>query len=61
MELRSLITVAEIHISAAADVLVGTISSNQCRLMDESRKVQGKARMPYVTPEGALHSEWPGR
>jgi hypothetical protein len=56
IELRSLITLADIYISSAADVLVGTLTSNQCRLMDELRKVQGKARMPYVTPEGVLHA-----
>lgn len=54
IELRSLITLADIYISAAADILVGTLTSNQCRLMDELRKVAGKARMPYLTPEGTL-------
>lgn len=54
IELRSLVTLADIYISAAADLLVGTLSSNQCRMMDELRKVAGKARMPYLTPEVAL-------
>lgn len=52
MELQVLLTLAEVFISASADVLVGTLSSNQCRLMDELRKLQGKGRMPYLTPEG---------
>jgi hypothetical protein len=54
MELQALLTLAEVFISASADVLVGTLSSNQCRLMDELRKLQGKGRMPYLTPEGQL-------
>lgn len=54
MELQVLLTLAEVYISSTADVLVGTLSSNQCRLMDEFRKLQGKARMPYLTPEGDL-------
>lgn len=54
MELQVLLTLAEVYISATADVLVGTLSSNQCRLMDELRKLQGKGRMPYLTPEGRL-------
>jgi hypothetical protein len=54
MELQVLLTLAEVFISASADVLVGTLSSNQCRLMDELRKLQGKGRMPYLTPEGEL-------
>jgi hypothetical protein len=52
--LMSLITLVDVYISSAADVLVGTLTSNQCRLRDELRKVQGKARMPYVTPERQL-------
>jgi hypothetical protein len=54
IQMRALFTLADIYISAAADVLVGTLSSNQCRLMDELRKVQGKARIPYVSPEDRL-------
>jgi hypothetical protein len=54
MELQVLLTLAEVFISASADVLVGTLSSNQCRLMDELRKLQGKGRMPYLTPENEL-------
>jgi hypothetical protein len=54
MELQVLLTLAEVLISASADVLVGTLTSNQCRLMDELRKLQGKGRMPYLTPEGQL-------
>jgi Alpha-(1,6)-fucosyltransferase N- and catalytic domains len=54
MELQVLLTLAEVFVSASADVLVGTLSSNQCRLMDELRKLQGKGRMPYLTPERQL-------
>lgn len=54
VELQVLLTLAEVFISASADVLVGTLSSNQCRLMDELRKLQGKGRMPYLTPEREL-------
>lgn len=51
MELRALVTLIEIYISASADVLIGTLSSNQCRLMNELRLVAGKWRMPYINPE----------
>jgi Alpha-(1,6)-fucosyltransferase N- and catalytic domains len=54
IELQVLLTLAEVFISASADVLVGTLSSNQCRLMDELRKLQGKGRTPYLSPEGQL-------
>lgn len=54
MEFQVLRTLAEVFISASADVFVGTLSSNQCRLMDELRKLQGKGRMPFLTPEGKL-------
>ena len=35
----------------AGDVFVGTRSSNWCRLIDELRKTNGKARVPYYSPE----------
>lgn len=33
------------------DVFVGTRTSNWCRMIDEIRKVHGKARIPYFSPE----------
>lgn len=51
IEVQMLLTIAENYISSTADVLGGTLSSNQCRVMDELRKLQGKARMPYLSPE----------
>jgi hypothetical protein len=33
------------------DVFVGTRSSNWCRVIDELRKANGKARVPFYSPE----------
>lgn len=54
IEYQILSTLAELMVASSADISVGTLSSNQCRLLDEQRKIQGKARMPYLTPEGTL-------
>lgn len=51
-EWQVLISLSDFY--ATADIFVGTLSSNWCRLTDELRKVQGKARVPYLTPEGTL-------
>ena len=33
------------------DLFIGTRSSNWCRLIDEIRKTNGKARAPFLSPE----------
>lgn len=58
IELQMLMTLTDLIVALSADVFVGTLSSNQNRLIDELRKVHGKARIPYLTPEKALLS-WP--
>jgi hypothetical protein len=48
------LALADLAITAQADVLVGTLSSNWPRLADELRRAGGKARVPVATPEGRL-------
>lgn len=50
-EWQVLLSLADLYITASADIFVGTLSSNWCRLADRIRHMQGKAQMPYVTPE----------
>jgi hypothetical protein len=52
IELQVLVSLADLYISSLADIFVGTLSSNWCRLADELRKAHGKAGLPYLTPEG---------
>jgi hypothetical protein len=52
VEWQVLVSLADLYISALADVFVGALSSNWCRLTDELRKAHGKAGMPYLTPRG---------
>jgi len=49
------LALADLAITAQADVLVGTLSSNWLRLADELRRAGGKARVPVATPEGRLY------
>jgi hypothetical protein len=44
---------SDLFIEANADLHVGTLSSNWCRLVDEMRLVLGKT-IPYYTPENRL-------
>lgn len=46
---------ADLFITAQADVHVGTLSSNWCRIHDELRRTNGRGRLPYVTPERKLY------
>ena len=46
---------ADLYITAQADVHVGTLSSNWCRIHDELRRTNGRGRLPYVTPEKKLY------
>lgn len=46
---------ADLYITAQADVHVGTLSSNWCRIHDELRRTNGRGRLPYVTPENKLY------
>jgi hypothetical protein len=52
VEWQVLVSLSDLYISSLADIFVGTLSSNWCRLADELRKAHGKAALPYLTPEG---------
>jgi hypothetical protein len=52
------LALADLAITAQADVLVGSLSSNWPRLADELRRAGGKGRVPVGTPEGKLHYSW---
>jgi len=45
------LAVADIFITAQADVMVGTLSSNWARIGDEFRRTHGKEWVPYLNPE----------
>ena len=45
------LAVADIFVTAQADVTVGTLSSNWARLGDEFRRANGKSMVPYLNPE----------
>jgi hypothetical protein len=45
------VSLADLFIQVQGDVFVGTRTSNWCRLIDEIRKVAGKARIPFFSPE----------
>ena len=49
------LAVADMYITACADVVTGTLSSNWCRTADALRRAAGRGRVPYVTPEKALY------
>lgn len=49
------LALADMAITAQADVQVGTLSSNWARLTDELRRANGRARVPYLTPERKLY------
>ena len=56
-ELRAKISLeflTDLFIEANADVHVGTLTSNWCRLVDEMRLVLGKT-IPYYTPENRYY------
>jgi hypothetical protein len=44
----------DLFIEANADLHVGTLTSNWCRLVDEIRLVLGKT-IPYYTPENLFY------
>ena len=45
------LAVADIFVTAQADVMVGILSSNWARLGDEFRRANGKGVVPYLNPE----------
>jgi hypothetical protein len=45
------VSLIDLYVQIQGDVFVGTRSSNWCRLIDEVRKANGKARIPYYSPE----------
>ena len=52
------VSLGGLFISIQGDLFVGTRSSNWCRLIDEIRKVRGKARIPYFSPETDIYFEF---
>lgn len=50
------LALADLFITAQADVLVGTLSSNWAEISDELRRANGKGRIPYLSPETPRHS-----
>lgn len=48
---------SDLFIEANADLHVGTLTSNWCRLVDEIRLVLGKT-IPYYTPENQYLMNW---
>jgi hypothetical protein len=48
---------SDLFIEANADLHVGTLTSNWCRLVDELRLVLGKT-LPYYTPENKFLINW---
>lgn len=52
VELQTYVSLVDLYVSVLADIFVGTLSSNWCRLADEFRKVFGKGALPYLTPSG---------
>ena len=45
------LALADVFVTAQADVQAGTLSSNWCRVGDMLRRANGRGRLPYVTPE----------
>ena len=48
---------SDLFIEVNADLHVGTLTSNWCRLVDEIRLVLGKT-LPYYTPENKFLMDW---
>lgn len=57
-ERETLISFSQLLLAVEADFFVGTRSSNWCRLIDELRKVNGKARTSYLTPAKDREHDW---
>ena len=51
MEATVRLALADVFVTAQADVQAGTLSSNWCRVGDMLRRANGRGRLPYVTPE----------
>jgi hypothetical protein len=47
---EAVISWVQLFLALEADWFVGQRKSNWCRLIDELRKVNGKARTPYISP-----------
>ena len=47
-----LISFVQLYLAVQADFFMGQRKSNWCRMIDELRKVNGKARTAYVSPSG---------
>ena len=55
MEHTVRLAIADMYITASADIAAGTLSSNWCRTSDALRRAAGRGRTPYVTPEKTLY------
>ncbi len=53
-----LISWTQLYIAVQCDIFVGTRTSNWCRLIDELRKVNGKASTPYLSPAADQEYEY---
>ena len=50
-------SLADLFVQVHADVWVGTLSSNWCRLVDELRSAMGKTCLPYLDVDGRYLTE----
>lgn len=55
MEHTVRLAIADLYITASADIAAGTLSSNWCRTSDALRRAAGRGRVPYATPEKQLY------
>jgi hypothetical protein len=55
---HTLMALLDLFLSMHGDIFVGTLSSNWCRMYDELRKANGKARIPFLTPEHHLYCDY---
>lgn len=54
---QMLVSLADLYLQAHADVWVGTLSSNWCRMVDELRTAAGKACLPFLDVDGRYLTE----
>ena len=57
LEEQMLASLADLYLQVHADVWVGTLSSNWCRLVDELRTAVGKTCFPFFDVEGLYLTE----
>jgi hypothetical protein len=54
---QMLASLADLYVQAHADVWVGTLSSNWCRMVDELRSAAGKTCLPFLDVDGRYLTE----